>query len=88
MPSRPLAAAVVYAELHYMIREILQILTPREQRILGMRFGIDENEESTLQAVGRGFGLSRERIRQIQTGAINKLRKSSKTQGLESFMIE
>jgi len=57
------------------IREVLSSLSPREQKVLRMRFGIDQETEYTLEEVGVSFGLTRERIRQIEKEAIHKLRK-------------
>jgi RNA polymerase primary sigma factor len=57
------------------IREVLSSLSPREQKVLRMRFGIDQATEYTLEEVGVSFGLTRERIRQIEKEAIHKLRK-------------
>jgi len=57
------------------IREVLSSLSPREQKVLRMRFGIDQETEYTLEEVGLSFGLTRERIRQIEKEAIHKLRK-------------
>jgi RNA polymerase primary sigma factor len=57
------------------IREVLSSLSPREQKVLRMRFGIDQETEYTLEEVGVNFGLTRERIRQIEKEAIHKLRK-------------
>ena len=57
------------------IRKVLSSLSPREQKVLQMRFGIDQETEYTLEEVGESFGLTRERIRQIEKEAIHKLRK-------------
>ncbi|HJX31354.1 MAG TPA: sigma-70 family RNA polymerase sigma factor [Thermodesulfobacteriota bacterium] len=57
------------------IREVLSSLSPREQKVIRMRFGIDQETEYTLEEVGVNFGLTRERIRQIEKEAIHKLRK-------------
>ncbi|MCX8011645.1 MAG: sigma-70 family RNA polymerase sigma factor, partial [Desulfobacterota bacterium] len=57
------------------VREMLTSLTLREQKIIQMRFGIDQDAECTLEEVGASFGLTRERIRQIEKEAIHKLRK-------------
>jgi RNA polymerase primary sigma factor len=59
------------------IREVLKVLHPREREILEMRFGLDTGEERTLEEVGKEFGLTRERIRQIEAKALSKLRHPS-----------
>ena len=58
-----------------LIREIVETLSPREKTILQLRFGLDGSDEQTLEEVGRKFGLTRERIRQLQESALQKLRK-------------
>jgi RNA polymerase primary sigma factor len=65
---------------------VLADLTPREERILRMRFGIGTNGEHTLEEVGRTFGVTRERIRQIEAKALGKLRQSSQGRALRSFL--
>lgn len=57
------------------VRKVLSTLTPREEKVIRMRFGIDEEAEYTLEEVGKNFGLTRERIRQIEKEALNKLRQ-------------
>jgi len=58
-----------------LVREMIDTLTPREKTILQLRYGLDEADEQTLEEVGKKFGLTRERIRQIQESALKKLRK-------------
>ncbi len=72
------------AEVAAMIQEMLDTLSERERRVVSMRFGIDENQEHTLRAVGQDFGVSRERIRQIQEQALRKLKKQSRIMKLDS----
>ena len=67
------------------IRDALTVLTPRENEILRMRYGLDHNETLTLDELGREFGITRERIRQIEKAAIEKLAKSSMRETLEGF---
>jgi RNA polymerase primary sigma factor len=67
-------------------RELLQTLTPREERILRMRFGIDTPGDMTLEEVGQHFHLTRERIRQIETKALRKLRLPSQHRKLRSYL--
>lgn len=66
--------------------EILQSLTPREAKVLRMRFGIDMNTDHTLEEVGKQFDVTRERIRQIEAKALRKLRHPSRSEKLRSFM--
>jgi RNA polymerase primary sigma factor len=66
--------------------KVLGDLTPREERILRMRFGIGMNSEHTLEEVGRTFGVTRERIRQIEAKALGKLRQSNQGRALRSFL--
>ena len=65
------------------IKEVIVDLTPREQRILQMRFGLEDGITHTLEEVGKEFGVTRERIRQIEAKALNKIREHGK-----SFMLE
>ena len=67
------------------IGEALAQLTPREQRILNMRFGIGGAPEQTLQEVAKVFGVTRERIRQIEAKALQKLRHPARIHKLASF---
>jgi RNA polymerase primary sigma factor len=67
---------------------VLAGLTPREANILRMRFGIDMNTDHTLQEVGAQFGVTRERIRQIEAKALRKLRHPTRADQLRSFLIE
>lgn len=69
------------------VRKVLATLTPREEKVIRMRFGIEEEEEYTLEEVGQNFGLTRERIRQIEKEALSKLRKPIQ-QRLLSAQIE
>ena len=67
-------------------REILASLTPREAKVLRMRFGIDMNTDHTLEEVGKQFDVTRERIRQIEAKALRKLRHPSRSEQLRSFI--
>ena len=69
-------------------REILSSLTPREAKVLRMRFGIDMNTDHTLEEVGKQFDVTRERIRQIEAKALRKLRHPTRSDQLRSFLIE
>src|SRR5881396_2633401 len=67
---------------------VLSQLTPREAKVLRMRFGIDMNTDHTLEEVGKQFDVTRERIRQIEAKALRKLRHPSRSEQLRSFLIE
>jgi len=69
-------------------REILGTLSPREARVLQMRFGIDVNDTNTLEEISKQFDVSRERIRQIESLALRKLREPGRSKGLETFLEE
>lgn len=80
------ADAAMYTSLHEVTKEILESLTPREAKVLRMRFGIDMNTDHTLEEVGRQFDVTRERIRQIETKALRKLRHPTRSDRLRSFL--
>jgi RNA polymerase primary sigma factor len=67
-------------------RTVLSSLTPREAKVLRMRFGIDMNTDHTLEEVGKQFDVTRERIRQIEAKALRKLRHPSRSEKLRSFL--
>jgi RNA polymerase primary sigma factor len=67
-------------------RDVLKTLTPREEKVLRMRFGIGEKSDHTLEEVGRDFSVTRERIRQIEAKALRKLRHPSRAKKLRSFV--
>jgi len=77
--------AVVSDDLKERVREVLKTLTPREEKVLKMRFGIDVASEHTLEEVGKDFAVTRERIRQIEVKALKKLRHPSRSRKLQSF---
>jgi RNA polymerase primary sigma factor len=64
---------------------VLATLTPREEQILRMRFGIGEKSDYTLEEVGQRFAVTRERIRQIEAKALRKLRHPSRAKSIEAF---
>ncbi len=77
-----------YAKMrfHEQTRQLLKTLTPREEKILRLRFGIDEPRDHTLEEVGESFALTRERIRQIETKALRKLRLPSEHRRLRTYL--
>ncbi len=79
------ADTVASNDLKERVREILKTLTPREEKVIKMRFGIDVASEHTLEEVGKDFSVTRERIRQIEVKALRKLRHPSRSKKLESF---
>ncbi len=80
------AETAARAGLSESTREILASLTPREAKVLRMRFGIDMNTDHTLEEVGKQFDVTRERIRQIEAKALRKLRHPSRSEQLRSFI--
>lgn len=78
--------AVVNFGLAEQTRNVLRTLTPREEKVLRMRFGIGEKADHTLEEVGRDFSVTRERIRQIEAKALRKLRHPSRSKKLKSFV--
>jgi RNA polymerase primary sigma factor len=79
------ADAVANSDLKDRVREVLKTLTPREEKVLKMRFGIDVASEHTLEEVGKDFSVTRERIRQIEVKALRKLRHPSRSKRLLAF---
>ena len=79
------ADAAVYSSLEEQTRKVLATLTPREEQILRMRFGIGEKSDYTLEEVGQRFAVTRERIRQIEAKALRKLRHPSRVKSIEVF---
>ena len=78
--------AAVYGSLRDATKEVLDSLTPREAKVLRMRFGIEMNTDHTLEEVGKQFDVTRERIRQIEAKALRKLRHPSRSERLRSFL--
>jgi RNA polymerase primary sigma factor len=78
--------AVIKSNLSDQTARVLQTLTPREERVLRMRFGIGEKSDHTLEEVGQDFAVTRERIRQIEAKALRKLRHPSRAKRLKSFI--
>ena len=82
---QPLEAAI-HANLRETTTRILASLTPREERVLRMRFGIGMNTDHTLEEVGQQFSVTRERIRQIEAKALRKLKHPTRSRKLRSFL--
>lgn len=78
--------AVQNRELAHRVTEVLSTLTDREEKIIRLRFGIGEKAEYTLEEIGKRFNVSRERIRQIEKKALNRLRHSSRREKLRFFL--
>ncbi len=80
------AEAVINMNLSDQTRRVLKTLTPREEKVLRMRFGIGEKNDYTLEEVGQDFEVTRERIRQIEAKALRKLRHPSRSKSLKTFV--
>jgi len=77
---------VIVANLKEQTSKVLRTLTPREEQVLKMRFGVGDGSEHTLEEVGRSFNVTRERIRQIESKALRKLRHPSRSKKLRPFL--
>ena len=82
------ADAATYTLLHEQLMEVLSTLTEREQKVLRLRFGLDDGRPRTLEEVGRQFNVTRERIRQIEAKALRKLLHPSRSKGLKDYLDE
>lgn len=82
------ADAATHVMLKIGLLEVLETLTPREQEVLTLRFGLNDERIRTLEEVGQKFDLTRERIRQIESKALNKLRHPSRSKKLREFLDE
>ena len=82
------ADAATYRLLHEQLMEVLSTLTEREQKVLRLRFGLDDGRPRTLEEVGRQFNVTRERIRQIEAKALRKLRHPSRSKNLKDYLDE
>ena len=83
----PLDAAL-HASMRNVIKEVLDSLTPREAKVLRMRYGVEMSNDHTLEEVGKQFDVTRERIRQIEAKAMSKLRQPSRSDKLKTFLHE
>ena len=81
----PLDAAL-HASMRNVIKEVLDSLTPREAKVLRMRYGVEMSNDHTLEEVGKQFDVTRERIRQIEAKAMSKLRQPSRSDKLKTFL--
>jgi len=80
------AEAASFMLLKEQLEDVLDTLTPREKRVLRLRFGLDDGQARTLEEVGQEFGVTRERIRQIEAKALRKLRHPSRSKKLKDFL--
>jgi len=80
------AEAVINVNLKDQTSQVLRTLTPREEKVIKMRFGLEDGSEHTLEEVGQSFAVTRERIRQIEAKALRKLRHPSRSRKLKAFM--
>jgi RNA polymerase primary sigma factor len=80
------AEAIINVDLKEQTARVLRTLTPREEKIVKMRFGLEDGSEHTLEEVGRSFALTRERIRQIEATALRKLRQPSRSRKLRLLL--
>jgi RNA polymerase primary sigma factor len=80
------AEAVINVNLKDQTSQVLRTLTPREERVIKMRFGLEDGSEHTLEEVGQSFAVTRERIRQIEAKALRKLRHPSRSRKLRAFL--
>ncbi len=80
------AEAASFMLLKEQLEEVLETLTPREEKVLRLRFGLDDGRARTLEEVGQYFGVTRERIRQIEAKALRKLRHPSRSKKLKDFL--
>jgi len=80
------AEAAAFTLLKEQLMEVLDTLTPREEKVLRLRFGLDDGRARTLEEVGKEFNVTRERIRQIEAKALRKLRHPSRSKKLKDYL--
>ena len=80
------AEAASHQLLKEQVQEVVGTLTPREQKVLILRFGLEDGRSRTLEEVGREFSVTRERIRQIEAKALRKLRHPSRSKKLKDYL--
>ena len=80
------AEAAAFTLLREQLNEVLDTLTEREQKVLRLRFGLDDGRQRTLEEVGKEFEVTRERIRQIEAKALRKLRHPSRSRKLKDYL--
>ena len=80
------AKTIVKTDLKEQMARVLHTLSPREEKVVRMRFGLEDGRERTLAELGRSIGVTRERVRQIEAEALNKLRRSSRSRPLKVFL--
>ncbi len=79
------AEAVINVNLKDQTSQVLRTLTPREEKVIKMRFGLEDGSEHTLEEVGQSFAVTRERIRQIEAKALERIRTHEKAKHLRSY---
>lgn len=86
--SLPPAEAALQNSMRMVVTEVLDSLSPREAKVLRMRYGVDMTSDYTLEEVGKQFDVTRERIRQIEAKAMTKLRHPSRAEKLKTFLFD
>ena len=82
----PMTSLNPYMKIGEQLMEVLDTLTDREQKVLRLRFGLDDGRPRTLEEVGKEFNVTRERIRQIEAKALRKLRHPSRSKKLKDYL--
>ena len=84
----PAETVIINADLKDQTANVLRTLSLREEKVIKMRFGLEDGSEHTLEEVGQCFAVTRERIRQIEAKALRKLRHPSRSHKLKSFLVD